>query len=134
MPTVGVFAAVFDDRQHILCVKRAYADRGWTTPGGRVEPGESPLAALQREVREETGFVVSVGNLIGAYAMPFKDDVVLSFYAMVVDRESWQPNDEIAEVDFFTRDRLPQPMNSRALCRIYDAFDGRMGIVRMFDE
>lgn len=134
MPTVGVFAAVFDDRQHILCVKRAYADRGWTTPGGRVEPGESPLAALQREVREETGFIVSVGALIGVYAAPFKDDIVLFFRATVVDRVAWQPDDEIAAVGYFPREALPRPMNGRALRRIDDAFDGCTGVVRVFDE
>jgi 8-oxo-dGTP diphosphatase len=55
MPTLGVFAAILDDGGRILCVRMNHATHAWTTPGGRVEPGESPLDALKREVLEESG-------------------------------------------------------------------------------
>jgi 8-oxo-dGTP diphosphatase len=58
MVTLGVFAAIFDGDGRILCVRMNYATHAWTTPGGGVEPGESPLAALEREVLEESGVVV----------------------------------------------------------------------------
>ncbi len=41
MTTVGVFAAILDRDNRILCVKRAYGDQAWTLPGGRVEAGEA---------------------------------------------------------------------------------------------
>lgn len=37
MPTVGVFAALFDDLERILLVRRSYGHRNWTTPGGRMD-------------------------------------------------------------------------------------------------
>jgi 8-oxo-dGTP pyrophosphatase MutT (NUDIX family) len=49
-------------------VRQAYAAHRWTTPGGRVEDGESPLMALEREVLEEIGCEVQVAHLIGVYA------------------------------------------------------------------
>jgi 8-oxo-dGTP diphosphatase len=37
----------------------------WEFPGGQVEEGEDPVAALKREVLEETGVTVEVGFLVG---------------------------------------------------------------------
>ncbi len=37
----------------------------WAFPGGRVEPGESLSAAVERELAEETGLVVRCGELVG---------------------------------------------------------------------
>jgi 8-oxo-dGTP diphosphatase len=49
---------------------------GWEFPGGKVEPGEDPVQAIVREVREELGCTVSVtGSLSGE--QPIKRDYVL---------------------------------------------------------
>ncbi len=43
-------------------------DRGWEIPGGQVEGGESLTDALKREVKEETGIDIEVGNLKTVYS------------------------------------------------------------------
>ena len=134
MPTLGVFAAIFDGNERILCVRMNYAGHAWTTPGGRVELGESPLAALRREVLEESGLEVVEDGLVGVYAKPYKDDLVLFLRARVIGRTQWQPNDEISEMGYFGRDELPEPMGLGPHIRIIDAFDGVTGVVRVIPE
>jgi ADP-ribose pyrophosphatase YjhB (NUDIX family) len=132
MPSVGVFAAIFDEQGRILCVRQNYSPRKWTLPGGKMEARESPFEACLREVKEETGYRVEIDHLIGVYSTPYKDDVVISFACHIVGRDAWQPNNEIAEIGFFGRETLPRPMRQRTLVRIHDAFDGLTNVVRVF--
>lgn len=56
-PSIGVSAVIFDDDGRVLLIRRgqAPAKGQWHAPGGKLEPGESMLAACEREVAEETG-------------------------------------------------------------------------------
>ncbi len=66
---LAVTALVLDDQGRVLLQQRA--DNGhWGLPGGGVEPGESLVQALAREVREETGYEVEVVRLVGVYSDP----------------------------------------------------------------
>jgi len=133
MPTVGVFAAIFDERGRILCVKLNYGPLSWTTPGGRVEAGESPVAALIREIHEESGYHARVERLVGVYAAPFKDDLVLMMTARITGSDGWKPNEEIAQIGFFAPDALPEPMSPRVWRRIRDALAGHAGVLHVFE-
>jgi 8-oxo-dGTP diphosphatase len=73
LPVVAcVGAVVLDRRGRLLLVRRANEPgRGlWSVPGGRVEAGESVTAAVEREVREETGLAVRAGAEVGRVRVP----------------------------------------------------------------
>ena len=61
-PVPVVAAVLTDDRGRFLLAQRpAHKKLGlkWEFPGGKVEPGETPEAALARELREELGIEIS---------------------------------------------------------------------------
>ncbi|WP_448610002.1 NUDIX domain-containing protein [Geodermatophilus sp. URMC 60] len=73
LPVVAcVGAVVLDSRGRLLMVRRGNEPgRGlWSVPGGRVEAGESVAAAVEREVREETGLAVRAGAEVGRVRVP----------------------------------------------------------------
>jgi len=133
MATIGAFAILLDDDGRVLCVRQNYPPREWTLPGGRVEANESPLAALHREIMEETGCRIAIERYIGTYARIDADDLVLLFAARILERSAWAPNGEIADLGFFVPAALPDPMNPRHRQRIEDAVNGRSGLVRVYD-
>ncbi|WP_149141744.1 NUDIX hydrolase [Gemmobacter caeruleus] len=62
----GVYAVLLDG-DHILTTFQEAPKPEFQLPGGGIDPGEQPLAALHREVREETGWTIQVQRRLGAF-------------------------------------------------------------------
>ncbi len=72
MKTINVVAAIIirttpQGQAQVFVTQRGYGDwKGWWEfPGGKIEAGESPEAALEREIREELATQIKVGERIG---------------------------------------------------------------------
>jgi len=63
----GVGAVVLDPRGQVLVLERADVPGAWQFPQGGLDVGESPLAAVRREVEEETGIRARALRLVGQY-------------------------------------------------------------------
>ena len=67
--TVGVQAVAFDDDGRVLLLRHTYRARDpWGLPGGLIRPSEQPAAALARELAEETGLDIEVGEVFHVVA------------------------------------------------------------------
>jgi 8-oxo-dGTP diphosphatase len=63
---ISAYAILIDAGKILLCRCSPGSDPAgfWTLPGGGIDFGEDPAAAVVREVSEETGFDIAVGTII----------------------------------------------------------------------
>lgn len=110
-PGSAVMLAV-DKKDRILLVKQFRLPAGkdlWELPAGRIDPGEKPLQAAQRELREETGFQAKKWvKLISYWASPgYVAEKMNLFLALNLTAGEQQPmEDERIEVAWFTRKQV----------------------------
>lgn len=116
---LSVVAAVIRRNGLILIGQRPMENRHgmkWEFPGGKVEPGEEPRQAIQRELREELGIEAEIGAEITRYEYryPKRPPIQLIFFS--VDRFSgepenlafqkiqWEPLEKLRDYDFLEAD------------------------------
>jgi 8-oxo-dGTP diphosphatase len=110
----------------LLAQQRAFPDSVaglWELPGGRVEAGESDLAAVERECVEELGVVVTPGEQVGPdLILPggkllriYRGRLAADAVPVALEHKAvrWLGADELADVDWLPADRILLPLLRR---------------------
>ena len=109
-----VAAAVVERGGRVMLCQRlpnAHNALKWEFPGGKLEPGETPETALERELREELGIGVAVGRVRDAVYHRYPDrDVLVLFYGCTIlsgepdtvqcNAVAWATPEELPRYDF----------------------------------
>lgn len=129
---VATSAVIPNARGEILLVRTP--KRGWEAPGGQVEGGETLIAAVQREVLEETGVTVELGLLTGIYNnLGTPPKMIFNFLARYLYGDL-TPSAETPEVGWYAPEVALEMIAQQAMrVRVRDAlaFNGKV-IYRAF--
>ena len=114
-----VVAAVIERNGSILIGQRKSGGQHplkWEFPGGKVEPDETPAAALARELSEELGIHATIGEEIQRYEYqyPGRSRILLIFFAarefegeprnLDFEQLLWTPRERLVDYDFLEGD------------------------------
>lgn len=129
-PKVDVRGVVFSEGR-ILLVREA-EDGLWTLPGGWADGGDTPAGAVEREIREESGYEARAVKLLGLYDRDNQGHPPLPWYVYklfilcdLVGGEA-RTSLETTDVGFFGPDELPPLSTGRVLeHQIHRAFEHR---------
>ena len=118
MKHINVVAAVIVRNGKIFATQRGYGEwkDWWEFPGGKIEPGESPEDALQREIREELAIDIAIGRLLTtvdydypdfhltmhSYLCHLKDDI--QPHLLEHEAARWLGKDNLEEVKWLPAD------------------------------
>jgi 8-oxo-dGTP diphosphatase len=121
--TIVVAAVIERDGRVLIGQRRAHKRHAfkWEFPGGKVEAGETPAAALGRELDEELGIRAEIGATIADYEYTYagRSPIRLVFYGVRSFTGDIQ-NREYQDLRWERRERLPA----------YDFLEGDVDFVR----
>jgi 8-oxo-dGTP pyrophosphatase MutT (NUDIX family) len=118
-PIAGVSVIVTNLSGDVLLLKHSYGPDVWGLPGGGLAPGEDPLAAARREVREELGVELSRIEPIGTLEEVLSGSPHTAYlFAATCDQRPRPDGREVLEARFFPSHSLPEPLGRHTRARI----------------
>ena len=114
-PLMDVRAWIVEDEK--ICLVRGQGENDWALPGGFGEVSYSPTENILKEIEEETGFKAKVERLLAVFdtnrfQLQSKQYTKFVFGCKLLDGQ-FQENQEIADLQFFAIDQLPNLSEKR---------------------
>ena len=114
-PLMDVRAWIVEDEK--ICLVREQGENDWALPGGFGEVGYSPTENILKEIEEETGFKAKVERLLAVFdtnrfQLQSKQYAKFVFECKLLAGQ-FQENQEIADLQFFAIDQLPNLSEKR---------------------
>ena len=103
---VGVTGVIFNQKNEVLLFKHTYRQQSWSLPGGYMKAGEHPTEAIEREIKEESGFVVSVDESLKTRTDRTGSRLDICYIGVFIGGE-FTPSKEVSEYGFFSQDAMP---------------------------
>lgn len=125
VPIAGVSVVITNLGGDVLLLKHSYGPDVWALPGGGLKPGEDPLLAARREVREELGIELPAIELLATIEEVIsRSPHTAHLFAATCDQRPKPDGREIIEARFFPSHSLPEPLGRTTRTRI-DAWKSR---------
>lgn len=103
---IGVTGIILNDKNEILLFKHTYRETKWGLPGGYIKAKEHPQEALEREIGEESGLVVSVDEELQIRTDRESARMDICFVGKLMGGE-FKKSSEVTEAKFFSFNDLP---------------------------
>jgi 8-oxo-dGTP diphosphatase len=103
---IGVTGIIFNDKNEILLFKHTYRGNSWSLPGGYLKGKEHPREGLEREIKEESGLIVSADERIKIRTDRETARLDITYSGVFIGGE-FTPSKEVNEAKFFAFDDLP---------------------------
>ncbi len=103
---IGVTGVIFNNKDEVLLFKHTYRAHSWSLPGGYMKAGEHPAEALEREIKEESGFVISADQLLKTRTDRTGSRLDMCYMGVFIGGE-FTPTKEVSEYGFFSKDTMP---------------------------
>ena len=104
---VGATGIFFNKQDEVLLVKHTYRSGGrWSLPGGFIKSKEHPAEGLEREVKEETGYIVSADDRLKIRTDRDFARLDITYVGTYIGGD-FQPTHEVSDAGFFCFEELP---------------------------
>lgn len=117
---IGVTGIILNNKNEILLFKYNYRQTEWGLPGGYIKAKEHPQEALEREIEEESGFIISADEELKIRTDRESARVDIGFVGKVMGGE-FRRSSEVTDAKFFSFDDLPLLMSKQQLFIIEQA-------------